>query len=67
MSLTTYPEPEDRHEEYLYWLQTHQEYDKMTATQKSLIDRRYQDLLVRIDDEYEYKKLFNHEDFRLDY
>ena len=67
MSLTMYPEPNDAHEEYLYWLQTHQDYDKMTATQKSLIDRRYQDLLVRIDDEYEYKKLFNHEDFRLDY
>jgi hypothetical protein len=67
MSLTTYPEPNDAHEEYLYWLRTHQDYDTMTATQKNSIDARYEDLLNRIDDEYETKKLFDHEDFRLDY
>jgi len=72
MSLTKYPEPEDEHEEYLFWLQTHTDYDKMTATQKNLIDKHYADLLSRINDEYEYKKLYNEawitpEEFRLNY
>jgi len=57
MSLTSYPEPDSDHEEYLFWLQTHTEDDKMTLTQRKVINTRYEELADRMDKEYETQKI----------